>query len=402
MIPVVPPDRQHRDLLATVARLRERHQAGTPTRFNVFTVLRKPSDENHLHSRFLHALLDCRDSATGRRANLADFVHKVARVPNFKTETAYVYRESDRIDLLIANDVRQAIVLENKIHASDQAEQLQRYYRTLVRRRGYDKAAVHLLYLTLFGTPPTDQSIGPLGHRLRCLSYRDNLPDWLARCQQRAFDDPPLRETIAQYLDLVRQLTGTDYNGKYMNELKNLCKTDDNMLLARDLSRAFAQAEIDLVVQLWDTIDRTLGARVPDLCRDPEYEYLAGREDVAKTVTGKQRHESGLHYRVADQVWITVAATDSLWYGVYCDRTQEPDTYGRLKDILDGVGPTHYTASWTPWGCTPEPRIDIRDPTDSTLELLASEQSVGDFAARIAEDVALLWDALKSEGLPAV
>ena len=112
---------------------------------------------------------------------------------------------------------------------------------------------------------------------------------------------------------------------------------------------------------------------------------------------GKQRHESGLHYRVADDVWITVAASDVLWYGIYCDSTKRSDTYNRLKDALASVGPTHYTASWTPWGRTPEPRIDILDPTDSTLALLAPERAADDFAARIANDTTELWVTLKSE-----
>ncbi|MDE0036583.1 MAG: PD-(D/E)XK nuclease family protein [Gammaproteobacteria bacterium] len=391
------PKGQHRQLIADVARLRERHQAGRPLPFNVFAVLRKPSDENHLHSRFLHALLDHRDSTSGERVNLADFVHHVARVPQFATKNARAYRESDRIDLLIAN-AREAIVIENKIYAGDQEKQLQRYYRTLVCDRGYNAPTVHLRYLTLFGTPPVADSIEPFSDRLDLLSYRHDLPPWLTRCQQRAFDDPPLRETIAQYLELIRRLTGTDYNDTYMNELKKLCKTGDNMLLARDLARAFAQAEVDLVVQLWDRIASKLKAKVPDLPRDPQYTDRAKRPAVEKTISGKQRYESGIHYRVAQDVWITIAATEELWYGVYCERAKRTDVYARLAEATTNVGPTHYTASWTPWGCTPEPRINIRDPDDHTLALLASDRAVDELADQLAKYIAELWKTLMDGG----
>lgn len=39
-----------------------------------------------------------------------------------------VERERDNIDILITNNVRQAVVIENKIGAEDQSQQLQRYH----------------------------------------------------------------------------------------------------------------------------------------------------------------------------------------------------------------------------------------------------------------------------------
>lgn len=110
-------------LLKEAEVLYERHQAGRRDPFNVFTALRSPSDEVNLHSRFLHALLDHRKPGNEqRRANLADFTKEFwPHKPGFVPDGAKVERERHNIDILITNDSRQALAIENKIYADDQA-----------------------------------------------------------------------------------------------------------------------------------------------------------------------------------------------------------------------------------------------------------------------------------------
>lgn len=141
---------QHSNLLASAARLYERHRVNRPKPFNVFAVLRSTSDEVNLHSRFLHALLDHVDPLSGERENLGEFVRGVVGAKEFAVAGAHVERESNHIDLLIANKT-EAVVIENKIWAGDQDQQLQRYRDALVHQ-GYDKELIRLVYLTPFGT----------------------------------------------------------------------------------------------------------------------------------------------------------------------------------------------------------------------------------------------------------
>ena len=226
----------HRELLADVARTYER-LAHRPVPFNVFAVLRSASDEVNLHSRFLQALLDHTDPRSGKRDNLREFVSQVANGAGFQVERASAHREASGIDLLISNG-RQAIVVENKIWAGDQDQQLLRYRDSLVAQ-GYDDEAIWLLYLTPYGHKPSAQSLGGIPvERVRCVSYRDDLPGWLVACQRRAFAEPALRESIAQYVDLIRRLTNTDYESETMTELKDLLLEDDNVILAHRLAQA--------------------------------------------------------------------------------------------------------------------------------------------------------------------
>ena len=117
-----------RNLLKEAARLYEKHEAGRPEPFNVFSVLHSESDEVNLHSRFLHALLDYQKPEQEIRENLADFLQHVG-IKDFEQSNVKVERERYNIDILITNDdKKEAVVIENKIWAGDQPEQLQRYH----------------------------------------------------------------------------------------------------------------------------------------------------------------------------------------------------------------------------------------------------------------------------------
>ena len=190
----------YRLLLSEAARLYEKHEAGRPDPFNVFSVLRKETDEVHLHSRFLHALLNYRPSPDNTRKNLADFLRSVVHIDNFDPDRATVCREKNYIDILIRDpSSMQAVVIENKIEAGDQPQQLQRYAKEM-KRQGYTP---HLLYLTLYGHSPSEDSAGDLEYE--CISYKKDLPSWLKRCQKRSYDEPSLRESVAPVPALDRK-----------------------------------------------------------------------------------------------------------------------------------------------------------------------------------------------------
>ena len=82
---------------------------------------------------------------------------------------------------------------------------------------------------------------------------------------KRAYDEPELRESVAQYLRLIRKLTGTDFTGEYMNELKKLLLRDNNLVLACDLIKAKTEVRIDLLQKLWGEIESALKNEIPGL-----------------------------------------------------------------------------------------------------------------------------------------
>lgn len=109
-----------------------------------------------------------------------------------------------RIDIVISNNNKQAIIIENKIYASDQWKQLKRYddYAKDKYTNGYK-----LLYLTLDGHDPNDEESTKVDYTT--ISYKHHIVDWLIRCKQLAIDKPLIRETLNQYIQHIKKLTNT-------------------------------------------------------------------------------------------------------------------------------------------------------------------------------------------------
>ena len=246
------------------------------------------------------------------------------------------------------------------------------------------------------------ESIGDISHiRIQLVSYREDLPSWLTGCQRRAFDHPALRESIAQYLGLVRQMTNSDYKSEYMMELKELLLQEDNLVLAGQLSKAFVDTKVELVTGLYSVINRTLRDVIHDLPNlDPEWAHLREQQAIRRSITGSRQSESGLYYPIAEGAWLSVAAANRLWLGVSCAARDCPILHRRLKQSLAEVGPDHSTSVWYPWWRYPEEELDIRDSNEYSLRFLNSgEESHVRFAKDIANTIGSLWAVVKSQGL---
>ena len=149
--------------------------AVTGEHFNVFSILGVEADEVRTHSAFLADLLNPQGSHRQGTAFLKLFLEKALEYPgpdeyeNFQV-TKEVSTEQGRIDILLEkNDA--CIVIENKIYAGDQDDQMERYYQ-YARSKGISEHKIKLIYLTLDGSPPSEESLGSLSvERVKCLSY---------------------------------------------------------------------------------------------------------------------------------------------------------------------------------------------------------------------------------------
>jgi len=196
--------------------------------FNIFTVLRYGRDEVNLHSQFIGHLLDPKESHKKGNEFLKAFL-KICRIENFNTDNVKISKEEGKIDLLIKND-SQAIIIENKIDALDQDKQLEKYY---------DKTpnTIKVIYLTLDGRPPSDSSLGnkkdEIEKILLCLSYENDISNWMDKCIKISALNPPLRETLLQYKKLIGELTGNTMSINERIELRDFLAKGDNALNAQ-------------------------------------------------------------------------------------------------------------------------------------------------------------------------
>ena len=181
--------------------------------FNVFNILDIQNLEK-THSKVIAELLNpqgCHDSGD---VYLKHFL-SVIKVDDFQTVNVQVEKEkfvgkisSDeeeggRIDIVITNhDSNNPIIIENKIYARDGNKQLVRY-------KNYNKNG-KLYYLNLDSSKPSKESIGELSPKkdFTIISYSDHILRWLDLCKKDSVDKPLIRETINQYINIVKVLTG--------------------------------------------------------------------------------------------------------------------------------------------------------------------------------------------------
>ena len=376
--------------LKQAALIYEKHEAGRKEPFNVFTVLRKASDEVNLHSRFLAALLDYQTSDTGRQ-NLKDFLQRVGEA-KFEQSDATIRREYKNIDILISNNTtKQAVVIENKIYAGDQPAQLRRYHCTL-QKEGYSD--ICLLYLTLGGHDPSEDSAGDLSYQT--ISYRDDLLPWLRCCQMHAYDEPELRESVAQYIHLIRKLTGTDFEEAYMNELKDLLLEGNNLVLVHDLNEAMIRAKISLLQELWCDIDSAL-KQISDFPDKDEDLSDISEERIKNYITGENPNDQSLFYRIDEVTMLGVYLARSyqnIYFGVFCKRTKAPNRYNELRNALN----LRYDKDCPSWRDADED-LCFNPPNRKTLKLLSEKKERKTFADGIADGLKEMWYKMKEANL---
>ena len=385
----------HRRLLHRAEVLYERHGGGGPRGedFNVFSVLRTESDEVNRHSRFLVALLRHRTSVGDRARNLEDFLSTVAGAGDLDIDGAQVEREYLNIDILIRDrSSTRVVVVENKIWAGDQNCQLARYAEQM-EREGVRR--MDLLYLTLDGHKPEEHSVG--GREVRRVSYKDELLPWLERCQERAYDEPALRESTGQYVRLIRKLTGVDLGGEYMNELRDLILEDNNLLLVHDLNQAMIEARVSLHEKMWMEMDREVRARIPDL-PDKSLDSDISRETIREFLTKRNYVYHGLYYGLGAGSALGVEVERYMYFGVRCSAQDSKSEHRRLKKLLAELeGNADANNDWWPWYQWAPGDLDLRQPNRKHLELLSDDQERRKYVEEIVARLGKVWEWIKGK-----
>jgi len=240
--------------------------------FNIFSILRKESDEEHLHSAFIFELLNPKSSHDLGNVFLEKFLKRFAKdfSKNNKIDDFQVIKEFDigngRIDILIRSKNNYVIAIENKIYAEDQNTQLCRYHSYLKSRSRDD---FKLLYLNLWGNAPSEISIKCENEKkieedkdFTILSYRKDIIEWLEDCIKETYNYPTLRETILQYINLIKKLTNQLTDNKMKEELKNLIKENYNE--AKLVADQIQEVEKDTVFEFFKDLKKELTEKFPE------------------------------------------------------------------------------------------------------------------------------------------
>lgn len=217
-------------VVAQNERTKERYSHGEL--FNVFNILGLESKEVRLHSALLAELLRPNGMSGVGNAFQKAFLAILGLPENYIVDGRVSVElsigtttdsERGRIDIIM-EDGNHAIIIENKIYAQDQPAQLLKY--TNFARDNYPHG-YRLLYLTLDGKEASDDSAQ--GCPYLCISYKNEISKWLAECARISFDRPLVRETIRQYINLIKQLTNQSMGTLEDNKLVELVASPEHV-----------------------------------------------------------------------------------------------------------------------------------------------------------------------------
>lgn len=79
-----------------------------------------------------------------------------------------------------------------------------------------------MVYLTLDGHEASEISTGNQPLKYVRVSYNQDIRNWLYKCAQLAYDKPLVRETIKQYIYLIKQLTNQDMETEDKKDIAKL------------------------------------------------------------------------------------------------------------------------------------------------------------------------------------
>lgn len=243
--------------------------------FNIFSILNVEKEEVRTHSTMLSELLNPKGSHGQGDAFLKLFLKDIVHKEDLNTHDAEVLSEfsigsinedettGGRIDIVIQFP-DYLILIENKIDAGDQHNQLLRY-------RNYAKETkkkFKLLYLTKDGHDPTDYSTGSEKRNAywECISYSYKIKKWLEDC--RTFVNCPsnVKEIIGQYINLINKLTGQE-NCFMEKKLTDLMK--ENL----EASIAIADNMQNLGNHLWEEFKNQIAEIAEDKNCDITQDY---------------------------------------------------------------------------------------------------------------------------------
>ncbi len=194
-------------------RLRSHPGTETARGFNVFRILGVEENEDCTHTPVLANLLDPQGSHGQGTMFLDAFIRRCQRKKGFispgrKARSALWFVETQRftqlgtIDLVVsAPGLGYIIVVENKVYAGEQRDQLDRYHRWLqVQRHKYPRQM--LVFLT-----PSGQKSATAG-QAKCvrLSYHRDIAEMLDSTVSK-IGSPRVRELVRQYCEVARGLS---------------------------------------------------------------------------------------------------------------------------------------------------------------------------------------------------
>lgn len=262
--------------------------------YNLFKVIDMTSNETSVHSAFLADLLNPKGLHHMGDTFLRLFTDEFLNGMSFSTETAIAGREKyigpvtattgGRLDIIVTDADRKAIIIENKIYASDQENQLIRYHNYAEKNTSEHK----LFYLSLDGTVHDEDKTAKYDNKelieeehYFTISYESDILKWLEQCREKVVDKPLIREGISHYINLIKHLTNQTMSKEMEKDLKDLILENPKYIQNLGIIReAINISVVELQRRFWKLLKKKMEELSCQVVEDGTYRYaLDEKED---------------------------------------------------------------------------------------------------------------------------
>lgn len=319
--------------------------------FNIFSALHRVNDEVRLHSRFISVLLSPLSRHKKNDQFLKLFLESMG-IYDFDTENVKVYpTENDKseykeIDILIINrESKQAIIIENKINAQDSNHpdrgQLEGYFNRINKEDGIPSNNIRVLYLSKNRRDPSSESLGEFGTienmNGKVIDYEHEIADWLNLCLQCCINQPFMRESIIQYINLIKQMTNNDTDIRERLEIIDLiASSKENMDAAKMLFSNIKHVKWHTVSEFWIELQESLeriGCIVNESPTEKNITDTTHYEQYKKDYIAN--NDYGLKFKVMDglYIWIWNGVGENWLYWGVSKSELSIEFYDRLTDF---------------------------------------------------------------------
>lgn len=383
--------------------------------FNMFTILRKESDEVYLHSRFLSALLDPNGPHKLGKLFLNSFLDRIGSDFDYDEKSLEVYpnnqnrSEYKEIDICFIDRVaKNAVMIENKIYHEDTNHedkgQLENYYGRLIEEDKIPEDRIEVYYLTLDGHEPSEDSVKLSGKypelqdKVKCISYSVEILEWLRSIVKECYNKPSLRESIIQYIKIVENMTNNDISIDERKEITSLIgMNEDNLMSAKLLIDNFNHVKWHTIYDFYIELETELQYRGFEILHKPE------EKDITNLVHGgpkKRKVDLELTARKKNvPVWISAEFTDWLFWGVCNDKILSKEISSKIKSFMAENKVFTQEDIWLCWkyfGDSDEERIYFPDFTEEgTFRLISPQYRKGMILRLVNEIEVFINEVLK-------
>lgn len=324
--------------------------------FNIFTCLRSMTDEVELHSRFISSILDPHGYHGLGYVPINNLI-KILGLDNkfrYNKNSIHVYpnarswSEHREIDILIIDHVtRSSIIIENKINATDsnhdEEGQLEKYFREVLEE-GIPSKNINVFYLTVDGHEPSEESTNTSGKYpnlqkdVHTISYGKEIAEWLKLCIKDAALKPIIRETLVQYLKLIKKMTNEEIEDQDVRDLIQIISPNDNLKSLKLLMDNFKHIQWYTIHGLVEDFDTELVRRSYKVEQDIS-------DDTIDSIVhgGPKKRNVYPSFRFKDKNGFTLSfgadANKFFYFGLPMNENAflKPEQIDKIKEMASGL-----------------------------------------------------------------